>query len=171
VASASLREQETSEEQTQALMDHTGLDRGAARSRLASLGGLAYTPPADYLDLVTSVISDCAAKDQAMIVGRGGQMILRRQPGVLHVQVIARFETRVYNIIQREGVKWREAAHRVHRSDEQREAYMRRFYNKDWLDSSLYDLVINTDQIPSDLAVAMIIQAAKAMEDAREAGS
>lgn len=171
VASASLREQETSEEQARALMDHTGLDRGAARSRLASLGGLAYTPPADYLDLVTSVISDCAAKDQAMIVGRGGQMILRQQPGVLHVQVIARFETRVYNIIQREGVKWREAAHRVRRSDEQRAGYVRRFYNMDWLDSSLYDLVINTDQISKDLAVAMIVQAAKAMEDAPEAGS
>ena len=54
-----------------------------------------------------------------MIVGRGGQVILRRQPGVLHVQVIAKFETRVYNIIQRESVKWREAAHRVRASDEQ----------------------------------------------------
>jgi cytidylate kinase len=150
-------------------MDRMGLDQGAAADQLASSGGQAYTPPSDYLELVTSVILNYAAKGQAMIVGRGGQTILRQQPGILHVQVIARFETRVYNIIQREDVKWREAAHRVRRSDEQRSGYMRRFYNMDWLDSSLYDLVINTDQIPKDLAVAMIIQAAKAMGEAPEA--
>jgi cytidylate kinase len=170
VASASLREQETIEEQTRALMESTGLERGAAAARLASTGGLAYTPPTDYLDLVTSVISDFAAKGQAMIVGRGGQMILRQQPGVVHVQVIASFETRVYNIIQREGVKWREAAHRVRLSDEQRAGYMRRFYNVDWLDSGLYDLVISTEQIAKDVAVAMIIQVAKAVEAAAETG-
>jgi cytidylate kinase len=99
-------------------------------------------------------------------VGRGGQMILRGRPGVLHVQVIAKFENRVYNVIEREGVKWREAAHRVRQADEQRAGYMRRFYNVDWLDSSLYDLVINTDQIPSDVAVDLLVTAAQAVEAA-----
>ena len=164
VASASLREQETVEEQVRELMERTGLGRSAASARLASSGGLAYTPPTDYLDLVTSVISDYAAKGQAMIVGRGGQMILRQQPNVIHAQVIARFETRVFNVIQREGVKWREAAHRVRLSDEQRAGYMRRFYNADWLDSNLYDLVINTDHIGEDVAADMIVQAAGAVE-------
>ena len=164
VASASIREQETLAARLEALMEQEGLSREAARARLESTGGTEYTPPNDYLDLLTSVITEYAARGQAMIVGRGGQMILRRQRGVLHVQVIARFETRVYNIIQREGVKWREAAHRVRLSDEQRAGYLRRFYNVDWLDSSLYDLVINTDRIPGEVAVEMIIQAAQALE-------
>ena len=72
----------------------------------------------------------------------------------------------MYNIIQREGVKWREAAHRVRISDEQRAGYMRRFYNVDWLDSNLYDLVINTDQIPADAATEMVVRAAQAVEAA-----
>jgi cytidylate kinase len=97
-------------------------------------------------------------------------MILRDRPGVLHVQIIASYETRVYNVIQREEVKWREAAYRVRRADEQRAGYMRRFYNVDWLDSSLYDLVINTDRIPADVAVETIIQAAGAVEAATSAG-
>jgi cytidylate kinase len=164
VASASIREQETLAARLEALVDQEGLSREAAMARLESTGGTEYTPPNDYLDLLTSVITEYAARGQAMIVGRGGQMILRRQRGVLHVQVIARFETRVYNIIQREEVKWREAAHRVRLSDEQRSGYLRRFYNVDWLDSSLYDLVINTDRIPGEVAVEMIIQAAEALE-------
>jgi cytidylate kinase len=168
VASASIREQETTQARLEGLMEQEGLSREAALARLESVGGAEYAPPSDYLDLLTSVITEYAARGQAMIVGRGGQMILRRQPGVLHVQVIARFETRVYNIIQREEVKWREAAHRVRLSDEQRAGYLRRFYNVDWLDSSLYDLVINTDRIPSEVAVEMIIQAAGALESGVE---
>ena len=85
------------------------------------------------------------------------------------MQVIARFETRVYNIIQREGVKWREAAHRVRLADEQRAGYMRRFYNADWLDSSLYDLVINTDTSPSSVAAEVIIQGAQVVVEVADA--
>jgi hypothetical protein len=164
VASASLREQQTLEERVRGLADREGLSEEIAAARLESGATMEYIPRLDYLDLVTSVILEQAARGQAMLVGRGGQMILREQPGVLHVQVIAKFETRVYNIIQREGVKWREAAHRVRLSDEQRAGYMRRFYNVDWLDSSLYDLVINTDQIPSEVAVDMVTSAAKAVK-------
>jgi len=164
VASASVREQEAYEARVAGLMELEGLSREAAITHLETSGGLEYAPRLDYLDLVTSIILEYAAQGQAMIVGRGGQMILRGRPGVLHVQVIARFETRVYNIIQREGVKWREAAHRVRLADEQRGGYLRRFYNTDWLDSSLYDLVINTDHISSDVATEMVIRAAQALE-------
>lgn len=167
-ASASLREQESFEERVRALVDREGLSQEAAVARLESGAGPEYVSRPDYLDLVTSVIVEQAARGQAMIVGRGGQMILRDRPGVLHVQVNAKFETRVYNIIEREGVKWREAAHRVRLADEQRAGYMRRFYNVNWLDSGLYDLVINTEQIPCEVAVDMTIAAAEAVEAAAQ---
>lgn len=167
VASASLREQASFDERVQELRERDRLSQEVAMARLeSSIGPTEYAPRLDYLDLVTSVILEYAAQGQAMIVGRGGQMILARRPGVLHVQVIARFENRVYNIIQREGVKWREAAYRVRQADEQRAGYLRRFYNVDWLDSSLYDLVINTDRLPVDAAVEMIVQAAQAVAEA-----
>lgn len=170
VASASLREMDTVEARVGALMDRDGMSRDAAINRLEGTSQALYMPQADYLDLITSVILEYADGGQAMIVGRGGQMVLRERPGVLHVQVIATFEARVYNVIEREEVKWREAAYRVRRADEQRAGYMRRFYNVDWLDSSLYDLVINTDRIPADVAVETIIQAAGAVEAATSAG-
>jgi cytidylate kinase len=170
VASASLREQESYETRVSSLMEVEGLTRHAAVMRLSTTGGLEYVSRLDYLDLITSIITEYAAQDQAMIVGRGGQMILRGEPTVLHIQVRARFETRVYNIMQREGVKWRPAAHRVRRSDEQRAGYLRRFYNVDWLDPSLYDLVINTDHIPLAAATDMIILAAQALGEAEDGG-
>lgn len=171
VASASIREREAFEKRVQSLMDLERVSRDVAVARMESGAGLEYVARLDYLDLITSVVLQQAGEGQAMIVGRGGQMILRDRPGVLHVQVIAKFETRVYNLIQREGVKWREAAYRVRQADEQRAGYLRRFYNVDWLDSSLYDLVINTDQLPANVAVDLVVAASKGVEAAaRETG-
>jgi cytidylate kinase len=164
VPSASIRQQETYEMRIDALVASEGLTRGAALAHIESRGGLEYAPRQDYQDLVTSVILEFASEGQAMVVGRGGQMILREHPGVLHVQVVARFETRVYNIIEREEVKWREASRRVRLSDDQRAGYMRRFYNVGWLDCCLYDLVINTDRISPDVAADMIVQVVQAHE-------
>jgi cytidylate kinase len=166
VASASVREQESFEEQVRILMVREGLPEEVATARLESEAAGKYVPRLDYLDLVTTVILEQTEQGGAMLVGRGGQMILRGRPGVLHVQVVAKFENRVFNIIQREGVKWREAARRVRQADDQRAGYMRRFYNVNWLDSSLYDLVINTDQIPCEAAVELIIRAAEAVKAA-----
>jgi cytidylate kinase len=163
VASASLREQAAFDERLRDLIDQERLSQEVAVARLESGVSPEYAPRLDYLELLTTIILDQAAQGRAMIVGRGGQMILRERPDVLHVQVMARFETRVYNIIKREGVKWREAAHRVRRADEQRAGYMRRFYNVDWLDSSLYDLVISTDKVSSETAVDLIATAATSL--------
>jgi cytidylate kinase len=166
VASASLREQANYEARVGELMVEHGVDRDTAVARLDSEGFSAYTPSQDYLDLTTAVILDYAKQGDAMIVGRGGQMILRRRPGVLHVQFVGKFENRVYNICKREEVKWREAAHRLRQADEERAGYLRRFYGVDWLDPGLYDLVVNTDQIPDEAAVRMIVLAAEAVHEA-----
>jgi cytidylate kinase len=164
VASASLREQANYEARVGELMVH-GLDRDTAVARLQSEGVSPYKPSQDYLDLTSAVILDYARQGDAMIVGRGGQMILRRRPGVLHVQFVGKFENRVYNICEREDVKWREAAHRLRQADEERAGYMRRLYGVDWLDPGLYDLVLNTDQIPDEAAVNMIVLAAEAVHE------
>jgi cytidylate kinase len=169
VASASIREQKAFEAQVHELMMTEGLSETLATTRIERGTVLEYVPRVDYLDLVTSVILDQANQGAAMLVGRGSQMVLRGYPGVLHVQVIAKFENRVHNIIHREDVKWREAAHRVRRSDEQRSGYMRRFYNVNWLDASLYDLVINTDQISCEVATGLVIAAARAVDESAQA--
>ncbi len=164
IASASLREENDREDRIGSLVAE-GMSREAAISRLDTVGGLEYAPSLDYLDLVTSIILESAAQGDAMIVGRGGQMILARTPGVLHVQILSRFESRVFELTQREDIKWREAAHRVRASDEQRAGYLRRFYNVDWLDPNLYDLVINTDRISDAAAIDIIIIAARSVAE------
>jgi cytidylate kinase len=46
-------------------------------------------------------------------------------------------------------------------SDRQRGEYLKRVYHIDWLSSINYDIAINTDRVGHDLAVDMIVTAAR----------
>jgi cytidylate kinase len=113
----------------------------------------------DYVHMVEMVIRDLAKGGDVIIVGRGSQVLLRDLPQVFHLQVVAPFEQRVETIMEREGLERREAIARVKASDQSRREYLRRYHRVEWLDPTLYDLVINTGKIPLPLAVEVVAAA------------
>jgi cytidylate kinase len=113
----------------------------------------------DYVDMVEMVIRDLAREGNVVIAGRGSQVILHDAPGALHVQVVAPFDYRVTTLAQREGIEEGEAAQRIRASDAARRDYLREYHRVDWLDPTLYDLVINTHSMPAESAAAMIVDA------------
>jgi cytidylate kinase len=110
----------------------------------------------DYVDMMEMVIRNLAQEGNVVMMGRGGQVLLRDIPRALHVQVIAPFQRRVATLVEREGIEEREAAARLRASDRARRDYLRQYHRVDWLDSTLYDLVINTAKISSPLAAELI---------------
>jgi len=110
----------------------------------------------DYVDMVGMVIRDLAREGNVVIAGRGSQVLLRDAPRALHVQVVAPFDHRVVILAQREGIEEREAAKRLKASDMARRDYLRQYHQVNWLDPTLYDLVINTHRIPAHEAAPMI---------------
>ncbi len=113
----------------------------------------------DYVDMVDMVIRDLAREGNVVIAGRGGQVLLQDVPGALHVQVVAPFDHRVAVLSQREGLPLEEASKTVRASDRTRRDYLRKYHRVDWLDATLYDLVINTHHISASQAAAMIVDA------------
>ena len=61
---------------------------------------------ADSIPLVQSIIRAAYKHDKVVIVGRGGQAVLRSDPGVLHVRIEAPLETRVDRVHLREGLTY-----------------------------------------------------------------
>ena len=116
-----------------------------------------------YVRMVGLVIRGLAREGDVLILGRGGQALLRRHPCALHVQVVAPLETRCKLVMEREGLERRAAQHRVRASDRARFDYVRRYHGVDWLDSTLYHLVINTAWVDVDTAVNLIVTAQQAM--------
>jgi cytidylate kinase len=119
----------------------------------------------DYVRIVGMVIRDLAREGGVIIVGRGSQVLLEDHPAALHVQIIAPFWRRVRTVMEREGLERRAAVSRVRTSDRARVDYLRRYHNVNWLDTRLYDLVINTAKVPAVVAVGLIVEASRALQD------
>ena len=119
-----------------------------------------------YVRMVGLVIRKLAREGNVLLLGRGGQVLLRSNPGVLHVQLVAPLTYRVEVVMARLGLTKREAQNRVRASDHARSDYLRRYHDVDWLDPTLYDLVINTGRLPVEAAVQLIIDAQRALQPA-----
>ena len=65
--------------------------------------------------------------------------------------------------MDRQGLDKRAAQNRVRASDRARFDYVRRYHDADWLDPTLYHLVINTGRVPVQTAVDLIIAAQQAL--------
>lgn len=112
-----------------------------------------------YVRMVGLVIRGLAQEGNVLIVGRGGQALLKSHPDALHVQIVAPQPHRVKVVMARLGLDRRAAQNRIRASDRARADYVRRYHNADWLDSTLYHLVINTGRVPVSTAMDLVIEA------------
>ncbi len=116
-----------------------------------------------YITVLQSALLDVAERDDAVIMGRGGQYLLRGIAHVLRVRVIAPFDLRVKRVVKEmagkigETVDVRTAAETVRRTDQQKAGRMRYLYDADWADPTLYDLVLNTEKLSIEAAVEVIV--------------
>jgi cytidylate kinase len=117
-----------------------------------------------YVRMVDLVIRGLAQEGNVLIVGRGGQVVLRKHPGALHVQIVAPLAYRVEMVMARQGLSKRDAQNRVRTSDRARFDYVRRYHDVDWLDPTLYSLTINTGRLSVDGAVNLIMATQQAIE-------
>ncbi len=110
-----------------------------------------------FLHSLEAVIYDYARKGNVVIVGRGGQAILQYLPRVLHVRIISPVGVRVKRILAAEGGDEKKAARILSRSDQDSAGFLRSFFEVDWDDQALYDLVISTEKLAVETAVNLIV--------------
>ena len=117
-----------------------------------------------FLHSLEAVIYDFARKGNVVIVGRGGQVLLKYLPGVLHVRIIAPFEVRLKRILATNGGDEKKSARILGRSDRDSAGFLNSFFEVDWEDQTLYDLMINTDKLSAETAVKMIVESISSPE-------
>lgn len=120
----------------------------------------------DSIPLVQAVIRAAYKHDKVVIVGRGGQAVLRNDPGVLHVRIEAPLETRINRVQLREGLTYELAREVVAQRDRAAADYLKRFYNVDWSDSLLYHLILNTSRWGIESASYLIVNAVNQLQPA-----
>lgn len=116
------------------------------------------------INLVRATVEAVYKHDNIVIIGRGGQAILQKKPGVLHVRIEAPPEKRVLNVQQHEEISEIGARNLIDEKDKAAEAYLRRFYSINWNNPLLYHLVINTGKFKIAAAVQLICESVKYLE-------
>ncbi|MGH2723722.1 MAG: AAA family ATPase [Actinomycetota bacterium] len=110
-------------------------------------------------EAVRRVIESLAAAGGYVILGRGGQAMLRDRPDAVHLQLVGTLEDRARRIMEWRGVSEDEGRAQCRRVDADRAAYVRRFADADINDPLLYDAILNTSRMgvdgATDAAVAI----------------
>ena len=123
-----------------------------------------------YITVIQTVMFEFAAADNVVLMGRGGQWLLRGIPHVLRVRVIAPFDLRVRRLTEKlsaqtgDQVTARSVTQMVRQDDTQRLGRMRYLYEVDLRDPALYDLVLNTEVLTRDAAVQVLADLARRPE-------
>lgn len=96
---------------------------------------------------VAARVLEYAADGDVVILGRWSTMLLRGVRHAVRVRVCAPLPLRVERLAERLGVSRSEARAIAERYDHGVRARIRQFFDVEWEDSDLYDLVINTERI------------------------
>jgi cytidylate kinase len=126
-----------------------------------------YPPPSlcrlvsdrDLFELEGEVIGEVAARENAVIVGRGGFRVLKDHPRLVSIFLYAgrnfRAETirRLYGLASiREALDW------VENCDRERERYLKTMTGVEWMAFKNFQLCLDTGRVSDAAAIDMIVR-------------
>ena len=109
-----------------------------------------------FVALNQSYFLNYALKDKVVIMGRGGNFLLKGIPFVLGVRVIAPIEKRTEKVMEKEGVNTENAKWLIEKADHEMARAIYLIYGRDWDNPAEYEMVFNTGIQSTDETIATI---------------
>jgi cytidylate kinase len=115
----------------------------------------------EYLDceklvpFMTRVIEGVAAAGNCVIVGRGAPYVLRARDDAFHVFVYAPRDEKMRRLLSA-GKSEAEAAELIDSVDQERAAFVKTYFGKDWPTREFYHLMINS-KVGDELVVRTVL--------------
>jgi cytidylate kinase len=120
------------------------------------------------VNLVKDTIIAAFERDNVVIVGRGGQAVLRDKPGVLHVRITAPMGARALRVKERDNIPLSQATELVRSKDQAATDYLKRFLDINWENPLLYHLIVNTGKWELENTTELIVNALTHLKIVRE---
>lgn len=111
---------------------------------------------AAFLKTSRQVMQELAAEGNVIIVGRGGNLLLRGHPDTVHVRLTADMPFRIRRVMEVRWVNEGPAREIIAKSDRNKALYFRHIFQVNWADPRLYDLVIRTDVVGIERTVDLL---------------
>jgi len=100
-----------------------------------------------YLAFIQAALTEEVRSGKGVYHGLGGHLLLRKGPHVLRTRIIAPMEFRIAQVQNRCQYTRKEAIEYIEKVDRDRRRWTKFLYEVDWTDASLYDLVLNLEQM------------------------
>lgn len=143
-------------DQMLATMDERGLS--ILEDWISSLVFDRHMWPDEYLRHLMNVIGTIGKHGRAVVVGRGANFILPPEQR-FRVRITAPRRFRICKVAQKFSLSEEEAKRRVIKTESDRKAFIRKYFNADIADPDNYDLTINTENLRVDQAADVIAAA------------
>jgi cytidylate kinase len=100
-----------------------------------------------YLAFIQAALTEEVGTGNAIYFGLAGHLLLGNGPHVLRTRIVAPMEFRIGKVQDRMKCNRKEAIAYIEKMDEDRRKWTQFLYGVDWRDPSLYDIVLNLEQM------------------------
>jgi cytidylate kinase len=109
-----------------------------------------------YLTFIQAALTEEVRTGNVIYQGLAGHLLLGKGPHILRTRIIAPMEFRIGRLQDRLKCNRHEAIVYIEKMDEDRRKWTKFLYGVDWRDASLYDLVLNLEQMSLEEACDVI---------------
>lgn len=93
----------------------------------------------------SETLFNIARKGNAILVGRGGNIITSSLRNVFHVRLVGSLDGRVAHVMNRHNCSEKEALENIKKTDSAREGYVKKYFDRNAENPLQYHLTLNTD--------------------------
>jgi cytidylate kinase len=130
--------------------------RGSYEDRMVGGGQVELLDSDTLAEIFEQVALDIAKQGNAVIVGRGATWFLRDREDTFTVFIFAPREEKLRRLQTSSHKTLAEAEELIERVDQERAAFIKRYYGRNWPQRDLYHLMINS-KVGDDLVVQVIL--------------
>jgi cytidylate kinase len=105
-----------------------------------------------YVELLHKIITRMAEEGDIVIIGRGGQYILKNHPQAVHILMMSDMEHRISFMEKQYNLSRKQATLVVEKQSKRRKNLYRYFGREDYDDPTLYHIVLNMSKLSMDAA-------------------
>lgn len=109
-----------------------------------------------YYETTKKLVENVYEAGNAIILGWGGQCILRGKPNTLHVRLIKDEEIKIKEVMQNKNLNYDAAMALIEKDEGDLKAYIEHYFNENWNAAHLYDLIIDMEKSSVEKAVELI---------------
>ena len=111
-----------------------------------------------YFEKTKELVEKLYDSDNVIILGWGAQCILKGKPDTLHVRLRKDHEQKVSDLVKRQALTPKAAEHKIKSDEDELKVYIKEYFDTDWNDARLYDLVIDMGKNSVPEAVDLICE-------------